>query len=214
MSTKNLLPLSVSPSTVSGLDKVIETIRLRLDYVSWLRPYNYGRAYTDITAAGNRTPIVYAGNGEYVSAMPNDDLRAMSFFTPVSAEKTDYSQGRQYLKSERDVALIVWVNLKELNHSEAGESYIYTESLKEQLYTILQNSPEVTAIKSFKDNDVSQVYEGFDFESLILEYATENTNNLGNSRTLLKKTPIQGKYVKHPYAAFRIEFSVKYYMSC
>lgn len=216
MSVKNRLPLSVSPSTVSGLDKAIETIRLRLDAVTWLNPYNYGRAYTDITTAGNRVPNVYTGSGEYTNVMPNDDLKAMAFFTPVSAETTDYTQGRPQntVTLERDVALIVWANLEELSHAEAGDGYIYTETLKEEIYAILMASPEITAIMSYKDNDVTQVYEGFDFEQLIAEYATENTNNLGNKRTLVEKIPIQGKYMKHPFTAFRIEFRVKYHTSC
>lgn len=214
MSAKNKLPLSVTPSTVSGLDKAIETIRLRLNAARWLNPYNYGRAYTDITTAGNRIPNVYTGNGEYTNVMPNDDLPAMAFFTPISAETTDFASGKPFVRCERDIALIVWANLEEIAHNEAGDSYIYTESLKEEIYAILMNSPEVIAIKAYKDNDVQEVYEGFDFEQLMAEYSTEVTSNLGNKRTYLKKLPIQGKYMKHPFAAFRIEFRVKYHLSC
>ena len=218
MHPKQPLPLSTPPDTAAGLDKVIETIRVSMsDNVFWLNGYVYGRARADRQDSGAIVPIVYAGGGEYINALPNDNIPAMAFFRAISQETTNFDSERRRgvaMTLNRDLSLIVWVNLQSLSHNEAGNDYIYTESLKEELYTFLSNRYEVTAIKAFRDESFEEVYDGYSLTTAKTDYLELPNNSLGKSRSQKTNLVFESKYMKWPFMAFRIDFTVKYHTSC
>jgi len=188
----------------SGFDKVIFDLQKALGCISWFDKI-YGRATehkvperdmvqrtnSDIYNSETRSrlirqPRAYAGNGEYVILFPNDNLKAYGFFVATGPEEFEEKQRKSApLKATRNVALIVWVNLKEL-----GYAFPNTETLKADVVKVLQKERCVQSINSYVDEHSEQIFEGFDLNE------------------------IKGEKLAYPFGGFRLNFTVEYNYQC
>mgnify|MGYP006949691458 CR=1 FL=1 len=199
---KNLDSLIIANPT--GLDKAIATLQCALGCLSWLDKV-FGRAWerkiaqrlnTTRTAADvynsetrtriAREPFAYAGNGEYISMLPNDTLKAYCFFVANGEERFETKERKSapYL-TKRNVSVIVWANLKEL-----GYQHIATESLKGEVLKLLQKESCIESIDSAVDERSELVFDGFDLDE------------------------VKQELLAYPFAGFRINFTVKYSQEC
>lgn len=186
------------------LDAAVEQIRVGMDGLTWTEKA-YGRAVerkvarrddTTRTTADHynaqtrnrisREPFVYIGNGEYVSMLPNDRLKAYCFCVSNGEERYDSKQRKGVpMLTRRPFSLIAWVNLKEL-----GETSISVESLKSDALAVLQSLGCVDSIESSVDERSDQVFDGFDLDETKREV------------------------LAYPFGGFRINFTLKYTQPC
>lgn len=157
MNIKN--PLEVAFQKPYGVDVRIAAIQERLkDNVKWLEKV-FGRAVAQYAAKDNlRIPRVPVGNGEFFSVMPNDSLKAFSFFYPRNPMTP--TEGEQpwekSLYFRQPVDLIIWCNLDKIDKGNLGLS----EQLKAQVITELQ-SMSFVVVQDIYSDDVREVYEGW-----------------------------------------------------
>jgi len=190
-----LIPLLSNPI---GLDKAIQDIQIALSDISWLEKI-FGRAFefNAINTLGKRIkkPMVYIGNGEYYSVLPNDTFKSMCFFLTRGHEESEgYLTGNTLIYKVRGISIIFWVNLKLIDPTN---DYIFTEKLKTDVEKVLIHLPQVQDLENYNDQDADQIF------------ASSGKAKLGVSTPFnLADTP--DAYLMYPYSAFRMELSLKY----
>jgi hypothetical protein len=191
-------------SKPSGFDKAIADLQKALGCISWFDKV-YGRATEhkvpersmvqrttgDLYSSETRSRLVrqpraYAGDGEYIILLPNDELKCYGFFVATGPEEFEEKQ-RKFapLKATRNVALIVWADLKALGHD-----FPNTEPMKADVVKVLQKEKCVQSINSYIDEHSEQIFEGFDLDE------------------------IKGEKLAYPYGGFRLNITVEYSYSC
>lgn len=148
------------PVSAEGLDVIIEAIRARLATLVWL-PKAFGLAWTKPRDLGGKIvlePLLYQTRGEYYPALPNDSLKAYSFFRKAGARKT----GDSTFWFNDPIDLIVWVDLKAIN---PAVDWIYTENLLSDVLEILDEFEEVNVTTVF-DDKVSDIFAGYDLREI------------------------------------------------
>lgn len=192
MHPKNPVSVLQIPNAV-GLDAVIQKLTDTLTTVPWLEKV-FGRAWTHAAGLGDKPkslPFVYVGKSEYFEVVPNDYLASQVFLKtegPERFEETEIKQRTAKVQSFRKMGLIVWVNLKQLGYDYSSD-YPYTENLKNDLYAKLRLLSVVKSLDEYTDEPV-EVFKGYDLSKVDL------------------------RYLQHPYAAFKITFTVKIFEPC
>jgi hypothetical protein len=174
-----------------GVDKAIQNIQEQLQNdLGWLGNHAFGRAFKQelvkiLPGQSSRKliyyPEVYQAGGEPLNVMPNDNLRAQSFFyvnDPIKA--IDYLPGHNSIFTA-PASLVVWINLKKLNVIATART---TEQLKLQVLVTLGKFSNVYVTKTF-----------------------ESYENVFSNYTILEE---YREYMKFPYTAFRIDFDLSY----
>lgn len=184
-----------------GLDKAIQSIQQELATgLTWLEK-SFGRAWEfkeidPATEKDIRVPKCYYGEGEYINVLPNDNLKAQSFIT-VRNEETwpSYSRATGNSKS-RDLSIIFWFNLKEIN---PAKDYIFTEELKTEVEKILKLNAYVASINRYYDERVEDVFDGYISQAESGRYSVDDTKT---------------QYLMYPYSGFRFDVTIAYTEEC
>lgn len=176
-----------------GLNLIIQNIASRLEALTWLVDI-YGRAYDFKSDKNKILPYFYLNNGDYVNVLPNDAVYSQCFFRAKGNETIRFdtdkgSRRKERTKFERNLSLIVWVNLEFLDYS-GNVDYIYTENLKVEVMNVLKCCTDISKITAYYDEDTKKVFEGYDLDD------------------------INRKFMTYPFDAFRIDFTVSYHQEC
>lgn len=189
-------PTVLVPSAPTGLDNVIESIRLNLAQLTWLEK-SFGRAWefkeTDVSGNIVVIPKVFQGRsdgnreGEYLNVLPNDSLNAQSFIAAKGPE--NWSQFNRFEGSmkERKISIIFWVNLKEI---DVSKNYIFIDELKGQVEQILSRLPDVKQIDAYYDEKAEDIFHGYSVKE------------------------VKTQYLMYPYAGMRFDLTVAYPEVC
>ena len=154
-----------------GLDKFIASANLVLSDITWLEAI-YQRAYTQAYAQESTVyePRIYLSQSEYKNPIPQDNIKAQSFWLATGPERHLESEpNNDYFENQksRDVALIVSANLRLIDEAK---DYIFTEELKEEVEVML-NRINGLEVREYIDEDIRQVFSGFNItEFNIMQY--------------------------------------------
>ncbi|MEX0598820.1 MAG: hypothetical protein WD512_20215 [Candidatus Paceibacterota bacterium] len=146
-----------------GLNQACQAIQIKLrDNISWIQK-SFGRAYKIHRESPDKKsmerPHAYARNGEYYELMPNDSLKAFSFMAPISkGEYIDYAENSPSQLINRNIALIVWGNLKKIDPSK---DEVFTDELIQDITKILKKIPYVNNILNIEDEDITAIFKPF-----------------------------------------------------
>lgn len=182
------VPLLESPA---GIDAAIQDIQIALRAgIDWLGDMAFGRAFKQeqkVITSGEASrrlvyyPEVYQVTNEPLIVMPNDNVKAQSFFyVRDPGQPIDYTPG-QYNIYNYPVSLVVWGNLNLITPASKGR---YTEVLKLQVLELLRANYSV---------EITAVFESFE--------------NVYSNYTI---TEDYREYMKLPYTAFRIDFNLSF----
>ena len=185
----------------TGLDRAIQSIQQELAAgLTWLDKA-FGRAWEfkeidPATGKEIRVPKCYSGLGEYINVLPNDFLKAQSFITARNEETWPaYSRATGNGKS-RDLSIIFWFNLKEIN---PAKDCIFTEELKKEVEKILKANAYLASINRYYDERVEDVFDGYISQAESGRYSVDDT---------------QTQYLMYPYSGFRFDVTVAYNEEC
>lgn len=181
-------PVIVNPI---GIDAAIQKLQVAIAAIPWIeKSFARARPMTRMVLTQKKVePMVYQGSEEYYPVLPNDALKAYSFFRANGPRQTDgYEPNLNYKKYFfRDpVDLIVWGNLKLIDSSK---DYVFTEELVRDVLNILNRDANVSVVRVY-DDKVDEIYKGYSLDDA--------------HRDLLL----------YPYTAFRIELSLRYEIAC
>lgn len=187
-------PDILSLSAPTGFDYAIESIRSALSAISWLTK-SFGRAWQFKEHSGDKIltiPKVFQGqtddkHGEYLNVLPNDNLNAQSFIFATSPEKWDQFNRFEGSMKSRDIAIVFWVNMKEIDETK---NYIFTDDLKADVEYILKSHPNVLSLERYYDEKASEIFSGWSIDEV-------NT-----------------QYLMYPYAGMRFELTLSYPENC
>jgi len=196
MSYSNPSILEISAPT--GLDTAIESLRLSMAGLSWENTA-FGRAweFKEVDPGSGKVikvPKCYLGEGEYINVLPNDTLKtsSQSFIAVRGMERTiEYNQFSAS-SMERDVSLIFWMNLKEIDQAK---DWIFTEQLKAEVEALIKANPYVSNILAYYDERVEDVFDGYVDGSQGGRYSVEDTKT---------------QYLMYPYTGFRFDLTLAY----
>ncbi len=181
-----------------GIDAVIQGIQQDMYAgLTWLQK-SFGRAWefkeTDTEGKIIKVPKCYMGLGEYLNVLPNDFLKSQSFIavrneeTPEDNEFVKYWMGRH----TRQLSIIFWVNLKEIDSSN---DTIFTEVLKSDVEKILSRNMWIKSIDRYFDERVEDVFDGYISNTVGGRYSVDDTKT---------------QYLMYPYSGFRFDVTVGY----
>lgn len=193
MTTETLKNPSVPTITNPiGIDAAIQRLQVFLGTLAWIEK-SFGRAWSiPVEVLGKKTvePMVYQGTKEYYPVLPNDALKAYSFFRVIGSRNTEeyaanLNTGGAYIFND-PVDLIVWGDLKAIDPSK---DYVFKEELIRDVMNKLNLDTNVQVVRVW-DDKIEDVFRGYNLE--------------GTNRGLLM----------YPYTAFRIEMNLKYQFKC
>lgn len=184
-------PSILSIPAPRGLDLVIESIRTVLDtYLLWLDK-SYGRAWEfkekGVEDKVSKIPKAYMGEGEYLPVLPNDFLVAQSFIAAKGPEQWEQFNRIEGSIKKRDLAIIFWVNLKQIDPTK---DYIFTEELKAEIEDLLKRHPSVLSLNNYYDEIAEDVFQGYDIDD------------------------VDTQYLMYPYAGMRFDLTIIYDEAC
>lgn len=193
MTTQTLKkPTVVAHPNPVDLEAVIETLRAALSSLTWLEK-SFGRAKEVARTAPDgrgveRQPMAYTSGKEYYPVLPNDSLKAYSFFR-VSGPRTidNYAPNVPQHYASAPVDLIVWANLKKVDKTK---DYIFTEELIRDVMTVLNLNPDVQEVVRVWDDRVEDIFRGYSLE------------------------PAHRDLLMYPYQAFRVEMNLRFRVQC
>lgn len=173
------------------LDLAIQGIQDKLSVLTWLEKiFGRAREIAKKSADGkstDRVPMVYQSNGEYYPPLPNDALKAYSFF--VASQPRTFENSKPYDSVKfisTGLSLIVWGNLKRIDQTV---DYIFTEQLINEVVAILNQNSRIELLRTYDEN-TREIFRGFTLD--------ETHQGL----------------MLHPYFAFRIDMNLRFTMKC
>ncbi len=180
-------PTITPPINAIEIDKAIEELRVLLDTnLSWLS-HSYGRAYRHGEKMQGKLiyPEIYIGgqNFDYFRMIPDNDKKAISFFT-VGKEKVE-NWSNSFNKLKYDVGLILWVNLKAINEPLLNTEY-FVQNLIKDVRTVLKVQGTGLSF-GLKAKSV-----GREFNEIYKEFRLEEKE----------------EYLRAPYGAFRFDLEL------
>jgi len=167
-----------------GFEAVVNSYQQAFSALMW-NEKSFGRAYEQPDdEAERRTPKVYTQGGEYIDALPNDNLNAFSFIMARSEER--YIDGENL---ERDVSAVFWLDLSRVRPGvdKASVTQFSTEVIK-----VIQQHPYTMNVQRVYDERIEDIFFGY------------ITNEMMKSN----------KYLMYPFGGFRIDFTVGYPNPC
>jgi hypothetical protein len=190
-------------SAPTGLDSVIESIRVALSAMTWLDK-SFGRAweFKEKNADGKtlKLPKVFIGSngteGEYLNVLPNDFLKSQSFIAVRGPEKWEQFNKNNGSMKIRKLSVIFWVNLKDIDPSK---NFIFIDQLKDQVEAIIAAHPDVKSIDEYYDERAEDVFDGYDVGLNSGDYSIDD---------------VKSQYLMYPYSGFRFDFTVMYPQVC
>lgn len=184
------------------LDKVLQDLQRALeDNLPWL-DCAFGRAYklVEHRPEGGKFvyPVMYNGNGEYVSLLPNDNLGNFSWFDIYDPQVISETQPGmpQYTFTG---AVVFWYDISSIYEDK---SMLYTEEVKDEILRVLTKPGIVSTNGRLVVNEVYErfenIYKGYSIEKIYnsAEYKGEGVQD------------IDKQFFMYPYAGIRIEFKI------
>lgn len=184
------------------LDKVLQDIQQALlQKLKWLNQA-FGRAtkLVEHQADGSKFiyPAIYAGGGDYISLMPNDNIGNFSWFDIYDPQKiTSIVQSLpQYTFSG---ALVFWYDLSTIFDDD---SVLYTEEIKDEVLRVLTTPGLISTTGKLTITNIYErlenIYEGYSIERVYNDMAYK-----GEGIQSMDK-----QFFMYPYAGLRIEFTL------
>ena len=177
------------PSTLVGIDKIVSKLNSSISSCAALSflEYNFPRAERKRTLDGenisaNYKPQIYLKSKEWFNLLPDDTVKAFSFFY-TNSPKTNFSDDK--INWTQTINLVVWANLSAIDPTEDS---IFKENL-------IQQAQQVVISNQFYDTieDVVNIYDDFD--------STWTDFNIINED--------YARFIKGNTTTFRIEFNVR-----
>lgn len=182
-------------ATPTGLDTVIESIRVALSSLTWLEK-SFGRGW-ELKEKGidnkiKKIPKVFvgtntSGEGEYLPVLPNDFLKAQSFIAAKGPEEWDQFNRFDGSMKSRRLSIIFWVNLKLIDQTK---NFIFIDQLKTDVEKILSHHSSVAKMIAYYDEKVEDVFYGYSIED------------------------VDTQYLMYPYSGMRFDILVNYPEVC
>jgi hypothetical protein len=183
-----------------GLDTAIVELQRAIAKIPYITAA-FGRARTHKeTVNGDivTVPKVYQGEKEYYNPMPNGNFVSSTFIVATGPEKCEeYVQNMQN-EFERDVAIIFWGDLSQIDSSK---DYIFLEKIKEEVLNAIKYCRCFKSYNSYVDEKYSEVFKEF---STYLNSQSRDTSN----------AEITTQYLMYPYAGFRMNLTITYTQEC
>jgi hypothetical protein len=169
---------------MANITTIIESLRIELEKITWLEK-SYGRAWPHVEMRGSkqvRLPKCFDGT-EYLNVLPNDNYKSQSFIAVRTPEKYEnFNRDGNNFKS-RDLSIIFWGNLKEINTNKTG---IYVSDLKDEIEQVLCTIPELSSINQVFDEKAEDIFQGYTLSD------------------------IDTQYLMYPFAGLRFDITVKF----
>lgn len=183
------------------LDRILDDIRKGLlDRLDWL-DYAFGRAYKIMRYDNDAKyvePAVYAGNGEYVSMLPNDNWGNFCWFDIYDPQQIDMTQ-RSNPRITFKGAIIFWYNQSRIFNDD---EFLYNEEIKKQVVEALSKGGLIKNNGHVKLFDIYErlenIYKGYSLEKVYNSYLYS-----GEDIEYIDK-----QYFMHPYGGLRIEIEL------
>lgn len=195
MSYKN--PSILILSSPIGIDAVIQSIQQDLySGLTWLEK-SFGRAWEfkekdPVSGDQLKLPKCYMGEEEYMNVLPNDFLKSQSFIAVRGEEATDEYNKYGMQSHSRQLSIIFWFNLKEIN---SANDTVFTEFLKSDVEKILSKNPWIQSVDKYYDERAEDVFDGYVSNSLGGRYSVDD---------------IKTQYLMYPYSGFRFDITAYY----
>lgn len=183
-----------------GLDIAIVEIQKAIALLPYISA-SFGRARIhkeNVNGSIMTVPKVYQGEKEYYNPLPNGNFVSSTFMVTTGPEKCeDYQQfGQNDL--ERDIAIIFWGDLSQIDNSK---DYIFLEEIKEDFLKALKYCRCFKSYNSYIDEKYNEVFKEF---STYIDSMSKDTSN----------TEIDTQYLMYPYSGFRMNLTLTYTQEC
>lgn len=180
----------VQRSNPIGIDYVICQIQSKIySYLTekkgWTSYNSYDRAYINYNDK-QIIPEIYVGNGEYIDALMNDKIKAMTYF--IVEDNRSYSNDKNGFNA--NISLIFQGNIKSLYPSITHRA---DEELHKELFNSLKYAYNSAVIESLKTG-VDNVYSSFNFDESFKEKI--KNHNIGKYHVCRLDFNINFKYCK------------------
>lgn len=195
-----LTPLFPNPVNI---DRPIQELQVALAGLGWIEK-SFGRSFMTMKTSKGKFdtstksyPHVWQGDDgagrvlDFLEVMPNDNLRAQSFFRIEDPQSITDWQPTADTSYQVPVSLIVWYNYKEI---DASLTYPFIEILKGQVMNLLRN---YTFADPYSNLAVQQVYE-----------------NYANVWSGYSMNEIKDKDLTYPFGGFRIAMQINFREDC
>lgn len=184
------------------LDKILQDIQSALvKRLTWL-DHAFGKAYRLVEHRRDGSkfiyPAAYAGDGEYISLLPNDNFGNFSWFDVYDPQQITrvVQSSPQYTFNG---AIVFWYNLSSIY---SDKTVLYTEEIKDEIMRVLTAPGLITSTGRLIIKDI---YENF--ENLYRGYSIEKIyNNFTYTGEGIQS--IDKQFFMYPYAGIRIEFTL------
>ena len=178
------------PNPKEGIDKIIANINDGIKFCNALSffTYKFPKAERKRTLdADNITPYykpqIYLKSKEWFNLMPDDSVKAFSFFY-TNSPKTNFSDDNY--SWTQTVNLVVWANLSAIDPTNDS---IFKENLIQQFLNVLIDNKYFDQIEG-----VTNIFDGIDQTWIDFDLVGDDS----------------ARFIKGNTATFRIEFNVRY----
>jgi hypothetical protein len=177
------------PSTLAGIDLIVSKLNNAISSCAALSflTYNFPRAERKRTLDGenissNYKPQIYLKSKEWFNLLPDDTVKAFSFFY-TNSPKNNFSDDK--INWSQTTNLVVWANLSLIDPTEDS---IFKENLIQQVQQIIIDNQFFDTIEG-----VVNIYD--DFDSTWTDFDIINED--------------YARFIKGNTTTFRIEFDVR-----
>ena len=177
------------PGQLRGIDLIVSKLNIAINSCNALSfiTYNFPRAERKRTLDGenisaNYKPQIYLKSKEWFNLLPDDTVKAFSFFY-TNSPKNNFSDDK--INWTQTINLVVWANL---NLIDPTEDSIFKENLIQQVQQIIIDNQFYDIIEG-----VVNIYD--DFDSTWTDFDIINED--------------YARFIKGNTTTFRIEFDVR-----
>jgi hypothetical protein len=177
------------PGQLRGIDLIVSKLNIAINSCNALSfiTYNFPRAERKRTLDGenisaNYKPQIYLKSKEWFNLLPDDTVKAFSFFY-TNSPKNNFSDDK--INWTQTINLVVWANLSLIDPTEDS---IFKENLIQQVQQIIIDNQFYDTIEG-----VVNIYD--DFDSTWTDFDIINED--------------YARFIKGNTTTFRIEFDVR-----
>lgn len=170
----------------TGIDKPIQAMQIILDAVDWL-DMSYGKSFRLAKIMDNKIqyfPAVYTGSDMYKELVP-DQYDGNSIFFIAGNQKL-----LNFAAYEANISAVVFVDLRDVDEA----THRAVETAKKEIMDKLINTPSSSYTIVRDEIEIED-----NFEDVYKEYSYKELSQLATM---------------HPYAIFRINFTIHYRNNC